>query len=95
MSWFSKIGKALERSVSAFVPHEHAAQKRERELQIQQMADQKQAYETQAKQLADQKLVTDYDKRETAKRATSAFRRLRSGGSGLSSAETNVSNKLG
>lgn len=95
MSWFSKAAKAVDRAFSSIVPHEHAAQKREREMQIQQMAEQKQEYEKQAKQLADQKLVTEYDKRETAKRATSAFKRLRSGGGGLSSAETNVSNKLG
>lgn len=95
MSWFSKAAKKFERAVSAIVPHEHAAQARERQMQIQEMADQKKAYEEQSKQLRDQQAVTQYDKNESAKRATSAFRRLRSGGSGLSSAETSTSTTLG
>lgn len=95
MSWLSKLGKKIERGISGIVPHQHAAEKRAREYEMNSLAETKKAYETQTKELKDQKAVIDYDKREAAKRATSAFKRLRSGGTGLSSSEMSVSNKLG
>lgn len=95
MSWLSKLGKKIERGISGIVPHEHSATKRAREYEMNALAEQKQAYETQTKELKDQKQVIDYDKREQSKRANAAFRRLRSGGTGLSASEMSVSNKLG
>lgn len=95
MSWLSKLGKKIERGVSALIPHEHSAQKRAREYEINNLKEQKAAYETQTKELKDQREVVDYDKREQGKRAAAAFRRLRSGGTGLSSNDMSVSNKLG
>lgn len=95
MSWLSKAVKKFERSVSAIVPHEHAAQAREREAQMAEMAERKKDYEKQAKDLAEKKEVAEYDKREAGKRATASFKKLRSGGTGLSSGDMSVSNTLG
>ena len=95
MSWLSKLGKKIERGVSALIPHEHSAEKRDRMAAMTQLAEQKTAYETQTKAIQEEKGVIDFDKRESAKRANASFRRLRSGGTGLSSSEMSVSNKLG
>lgn len=95
MIWLSNLGKKIERGVSGLIPHEHSAQKRAREYEMTALAEQKAAYEKQTKELSDQKKVVDFDKREQSKRATASFKRLRSGGSGLSASEMTVSNKLG
>lgn len=95
MSWLSKIGKKVERAASGVLPHEHSQTKRDREASMQELAETKRAYETQTAELKDAKNVADYDKREQGKRAASAFKRLRSGGSGLNASEMSVSNKLG
>lgn len=95
MSWLSKLGKKIERGVSGLIPHEHSAQKRAREYEMNSLRDQKAEYETQAKELKDQKSVVDFDKKEQGKRAAAAFKRLRSGSGGLSDSEMSISNKLG
>lgn len=95
MSWLSKGLKKIERGISSLIPHEHSAQKRAREYQMNELKEQNKAYETQTKELKDEKQVIDFDKREQQKRAVSAFKRLRSGGTGLSAGEMSISNKLG
>lgn len=95
MSWLSNIGKAIERGISGLIPHEHSAQKRARKYEMRELAEAKKEYETQTKELKEKKQISDFDKREQAKRANSAFKRLRSGGGNLSSSETEISNKLG
>lgn len=95
MSWLSKLGKKIERGVSGIIPHEHSATKRAREYEMTALAETKKEYENQTKELKDKKNVADFDKREAAKRATSAFKRLRSGGSGLNASEMSISNRLG